>query len=139
MLAAYGESPSRCTTRRRSHSRRLQNSADDLTRQTVGLRVQGLPRDSHILFDGGSGFTNLLLGALPGLCYRRCSGLLRGLAPRFLSFEDGQPRFSQASLIFLSFGLGSRHVGARLQDCPFRAFAALVEDASEGPAHQRAV
>ena len=98
-----------------------------------------MPGDSHILFDGGAGFTNLLLGALPGLGYRCCSGLLCGLALGFLSFEDGQLRFSQASLIFLGFGLGSRHVGTRLQDSPFRAFAALLEDASEGPADQGAV
>ncbi len=47
-----------------------------------GFALQRLPGACHVLLDRGTGFTNLLLGALTGLGYGGSAGFLSRLATK---------------------------------------------------------
>ena len=79
---------------------------------------------------------NLLLGALPGLSYCRCTGLLCRLPAGFLRLKDSQAGFAQALLVLLGLGFGCGYIGACLEDGAFGAFAPLLQNPLQGLANQ---
>src|SRR5580698_6234538 len=88
-----------CATCNWGCSGRLQNGADNVGGQAIGVSLQSCTRGSHVLLKRLLRLANLLLGPRTRLSNGFVAHLLRSLAPCILSFEERRTRFAQFLLI----------------------------------------
>jgi hypothetical protein len=109
-----------------------QDGAHDFGGQAGGFGLQLGHGFLFVLFHGGTGLLDLLLGTGTGFIHEMGASLIGLLAAGFLIFENFLTRFAETLFVFGGAGLGGGDVGAGFFHCALGTLAAFGKDGGEG-------